>query len=79
MANTANQSRQHKPGILNESVCTLQQAREMVPTKPHVATIWNWTRKAGNRLESCRIGGRIVTSREAVQRFLEQQNQGADQ
>ena len=40
---------------------------------------WNWTRKAGNPLESCRIGGRIVTSREAVQRFLEQQNQGADQ
>ena len=74
MKNQTTNTKQSTPAILGESVCTLQQARELVPTKPHVATIWNWTRKTGTRLESCRVGGRIVTSREAVNRFLSQQN-----
>ena len=66
--------RRSTPSILQETVCTLREAAELVPTKPHVATVWNWTRKEGTRLETYRIGGRVVTSREAVQRFLDTQN-----
>lgn len=42
-----------------------------VPVRPH--TVWRWCKTGlrGKRLEHIRRGGRLATTREAVQRFLE--------
>ena len=61
------------PKILTEHVIPLRDARALVPTSPTVHTIRRWT--TDGDLESARVGGRIVTSKEAVARFLERCNQ----
>ena len=61
--------------IANEKPLTLSQAARMLPElggRPlHPSTIWRWCRKGvgGVKLEYCKIGRRIVTTKEAVVRF----------
>ncbi len=61
--------------LLDESVLTLSEAARALPPldgkRPHSSTIWRWARKGlrGIKLEVRRIGGRFVTSREALERF----------
>lgn len=46
-----------------------------------LATLWRWIRtgRSGTRLETVRIGGRVYTSREAIQRFVRALNrEGAE-
>jgi len=59
--------------ILTETVCSLGDAAKIVPTSPCFATIWRWTQRGsrGHKLESYRVGGQLITSHEAVNRFLE--------
>jgi hypothetical protein len=40
--------------------------------RPHYSTLYTWTTKGlrGVRLESVRVGGSIVTSRESLDRFF---------
>ena len=59
--------------ILTEDVLTLAEAARAIPTRPHFATLWRWTQKGlrGRKLETYRIGSRVVTSAQAVHRFLE--------
>lgn len=42
-------------------------------SRPCFATVWRWTNRGvkGHRLETCKIGSRVVTSTQAVHRFLE--------
>ena len=60
-----------------ERICTFTEATKALPKlngrRPHPSTIWRWARKGvkGVRLESRRIGGRFVTSQEALERFAE--------
>ncbi len=44
--------------------------------KIHTSTLWRWASRGlrGVRLEHVRLGGRIITSLEAVQRFSERLN-----
>ena len=66
--------------ILNESVCTLAEAAMSLPAiggRPiSTKTVYAWKDRGvmvGDRrvkLEVCRLGGRVVTSTEAVSRFL---------
>ncbi len=61
---------------LDETVLTLPEAAAAIPTqngkRPSVSTIWRWCRKGlrGTRLEYLRCGRRILTSREALDRFF---------
>jgi hypothetical protein len=66
----------------SEHVISLAQAARSVPSSQgktvHAATVWRWIRKgvlAGDgrrvRLDAAKLGGRWVTSKEALQRFLE--------
>lgn len=61
---------------LDETVLTLPEAAAAIPTqngkRPSVSTIWRWCRKGlrGIRLEYLRCGRRILTSREALDRFF---------
>lgn len=61
-----------------EKLLTLTEAAKSVPNvggkRPHVSTIFRWTRdgvRGGVKLETVRIGRRICTSREALERFFQ--------
>lgn len=57
--------------LLDEETLTLTQATKLLPTRPHVSTLWRWCRQGlrGVQLEYRRCGDRIVTSKEALERF----------
>ncbi len=61
----------------NENVGTLSEVAGKLPRlggrKIHTSTLWRWASRGlrGVRLEHVRLGGRIITSLEAVQRFSE--------
>lgn len=56
----------------HEQLLSLTEASQLLPGRPHAATLWRWRRAGvkGHRLESIAIGGRVYTSREAIARFL---------
>jgi hypothetical protein len=58
--------------LLSESLLTLTEASKRLPTRPHAATIWRWYTHGlrGRRLETAIVGGRRVTSVEALERFV---------
>jgi hypothetical protein len=76
----------NQPDVISEVLAgdglSLAQAARVVPAfragRPtHVATIWRWAAKGvrigGGRvvkLETCRVGGRQLTSRAALSRFI---------
>ena len=59
----------------NETVLTFSEAAARLPRlngkKVHASSLWRWARKGigGVHLETRRIGGRFVTSIEALERF----------
>jgi hypothetical protein len=57
--------------ILDERALTLTQATKILPGRPHVSTVWRWCRRGVNGicLEHRRLGGKIITSHEAIERF----------
>ena len=62
--------------LQNESILSLSEAAKALPRvegkRPHTSTIFRWTRDGvrGVRLDSVRLGRRLCTSREALQRFV---------
>ena len=63
-----------------EELRTLTAAAKSLPNRPNVATLWRW-RTAGCRgvkLETILIGGRRMTSREALTRFFDAVTKAAD-
>lgn len=61
--------------LTSESLLTLTEAAAFLPRtrgqKVHVSTLWRWHVKGhrGVKLECLRLGGRLWTSRESLQRF----------
>lgn len=61
--------------LVNEHIVTFSEAAAKLPRfngkRPHASTIWRWARKGlnGITLETRRVGGRFVTSIEALERF----------
>ena len=64
--------------LLTETICTIRDVCEIVPTHPCFATVWRWTQRGcrGHKLEAYRIGSQLVTSQEALRRFLEATQEG---
>ena len=62
--------------IDNEEVMSLAEAAKSLPRvngrRPSLSTLWRWCRKGlkGVRLDYLRVGRKIVTSREAMNRFF---------
>jgi hypothetical protein len=57
-----------------ESLISIPDACEIIPGRPHLATVYRWMVKGvrgGIRLETALVGGRRFTSREAIQRFVD--------
>jgi len=59
--------------LLTETVCTIKEICKQLPTRPCFATVWRWTTRGckGHKLETYRLGSQLVTSQEALHRFLE--------
>ncbi len=65
--------------LQSETILPLSQAAKCLPGRsaagrpPHVATLYRWASRGicGVRLETLRLGGGLVTSAEALQRFAE--------
>lgn len=63
--------------LQSETVVSLTEAAKALPSidgrRIHVSTLWRWARKGvrGVQLEYIRLGHRVCTSVEAVQRFAE--------
>ncbi len=57
--------------ISRESLQTLTDAAKSLPTRPAVSTLHRWRLRGvrGVRLETCLVGGRRLTSKEALKRF----------
>lgn len=61
--------------LLDEHVVTFTEATAIIPKfngrKMHASSLWRWARKGvrGVRLETLRLGGRYVTTVEAIERF----------
>lgn len=61
---------------LNEDLISLTDATKILPRRnnkrPHFCTILRWCKNGidGVKLESCRVGGTLFTSRQAIQRFV---------
>lgn len=60
-----------------ETLLTLQEAADSLPAiggrKPHWRTVygWHWKGLRGVRLETVVVAGRRLTSREAIDRFIQ--------
>lgn len=57
----------------SETLISFQEATRHAPGKPHISTLHRWRRRGvhGVRLETCLIGGKRYTTREAMNRFFE--------
>ena len=67
--------------LSDETLLCGRDAREAFPVTPSEATYYRWLLKGarGVVLDSTVIGGRRYTSREAINRFIEAQNERAHQ
>jgi hypothetical protein len=65
--------------VQSEAVLSLSEAsRAVCPGRPvHLSTLYRWIAPGvrGQRLEAVRVGGRTLTSKEALTRFLSRLNQ----
>ena len=66
--------------VANESFLTMTEATKVLPGRPNIATLWRWRTRGvrGVKLESCLVGGRRYTSREALDRFIERSTAAGD-
>lgn len=61
--------------LFEESLLSLSEATNELARvrgkKPHVSTLWRWAKKGirGVKLEVICVGGQIITSKEALDRF----------
>jgi len=59
--------------LASETPLTLKEAAARLPGRPHVATLHRWIAKGvrGIQLEAGLLGGKRITTLEALQRFLD--------
>jgi hypothetical protein len=57
--------------LQNETLLTFSEASARVPGRVSVQTLHRWRLRGvrGVKLESCKVGGKRITSAEALQRF----------
>jgi hypothetical protein len=57
--------------ISSETILSFAEAARTLPTRPNLSTVWRWVQRGvrGVRLETAMIGGRRITSQEALERF----------
>jgi hypothetical protein len=65
--------------ISTEHLLSITEAAKIFPGRPHHATLWRYVLRGvgGIKLDSCKIGGKRRTSREAIERFVERSTAAA--
>lgn len=55
-----------------EKLVPLAEAARLIPGRPSIVSIWRWRKVGirGHRLECVQIGGRIFTTKNAVEAFI---------
>jgi hypothetical protein len=63
-----------------EELISCSEAAKGIPGRPNTSTVWRWQQRGvrGIKLESVLVGGKRMTSREAVDRFIAAVNAAAD-
>ena len=56
--------------IATEQHVSLKDAPAVIPGRPHISTVFRWTQRARDPLETFKCGGRTFTTREAITRFI---------
>ena len=62
--------------LLSEDILTLKQARSelhsLLGKRPDKSTVYRWCLRGanGHKLESIKIGGQVITSKQALTRFF---------
>ena len=58
--------------LLAEDVIPLNEVPEEIPGRVDVSTVWRWAQRGvgGIKLETVKIGGKKLTSRQALSRFI---------
>jgi hypothetical protein len=66
--------------ITTEHLLDFRQASRLLPSNPHKSTLHRWSLRGINRirLETCKVGGRRLTSLEAISRFVAATTAAAD-
>jgi hypothetical protein len=66
--------------IATEDMVSLTEAAKTLPSRPDQSTLWRWRNRGvrGVRLETVLVGGRRMTSRQALNRFFAAVNAAAD-
>lgn len=66
--------------ISTETLLSLNEAAKESPGRPHLSTLHRWRLRGvrGVKLETCLVGGRRFTSREALERFAARTTAVAD-
>jgi hypothetical protein len=64
--------------IAGEDLIRFAEVPDLVPARVSTVTVARWARVGvrGVKLETIRVGGKVLTSREAVERFLAAMNGG---
>lgn len=59
--------------LQSEELLSVFEVTRRLPNRPHIATVHRWITRGlrGVKLEATRIGGRVFTSVEALQRFAD--------
>lgn len=66
--------------LSTENVFPINEAPKHIPSRPSIASVWRWCLYGcgGIKLESILMGGRRLTSSEAIQRFADARTSQAD-
>lgn len=58
--------------LLAEDIIRLNEVPQEIPGRVDVSTVWRWAQRGvgGIKLETVKVGGKKLTSRQALSRFI---------
>jgi hypothetical protein len=77
LPNTSTTLRGFVMSLLDEDIVSLSEGRQIMPGSPCMSTMWRWCLRGvrGHVLESMVVGATRFTSRQAIARFIDAQNE----
>ncbi|WP_246112971.1 DUF1580 domain-containing protein [Allorhodopirellula solitaria] len=59
--------------LLTEDLLGMSEVPPLLQKRVNVSTVWRWANRGikGNKLETIKLGGKTLTSQQALTRFIE--------
>lgn len=59
--------------LMTEDLIGINQVPKQLQNRVHVSTVWRWTNRGikGVQLETIKLGGKTLTSQQALTRFIQ--------